>query len=419
MSPIGFRRGFAFMFTFLLSLICFAGTTPAQEIVTTPTGSKVVIDVRPASPRNHVGEPIEVVVEYRFPKPERWPSDKPWKQDVFPVIPGNVILSVFGPTTDPLPQREDLSPSTAGPLLQREDLSPSDGFCRSGPDTFTRTFILPEWVKLSEPGAYRIRIETEFTTDGTKEKRYYVGSGEKRNNSDLPKSSIFSVTGQGNLDLFPPDSARLGELINEIGPLALKTDSNREWERLLLVEDPRVVPFLAQWLEKMADIPDSYQPTFNEEDYPTANRPPGHIREVEIIHLMFRPGELEDQVIPKEIRFHPLELLMEKFIERLSRFDDDQTIRVLVKASKSRYYDVRLGIVRGLHNFKTSRGFGILAAMRKDQDSFIRQLVAEGLRADSTPETERALRELLRDRDSLVRDAAQQSLATRKATRPE
>lgn len=393
-------------FFFLLAFSAAIGSSArAQQVVTTPTGSKLEVSVNPTSHRNHLGEPIEIAVTYRFLKPEGGSAEKPWKQDVFPVMPGNVSLSLFSP---------------AGSLLPRcENQSPSVYYYETGPDTFTRIFILPEWAKPNEPGAYRIRVETEFTTDGSESKRY---------NNDPERSSMFSVIGEEKLDILPPDSNHLGQLINEIGPLALKTDYNREWDRILLIEDRQAAPFLAQWLVKVADIPGSYRPTSNYGNVSPKTPPTGYIREVHLFHFTnLVVGGLQPSVVPVadipdrnegEMVYHPLSPRTEEVIDRLTRFGGDHALQAFVAAAKSRYYDVREQIARHLPDLKNPKAFSALAAMRKDRFSFIRKLVAQGLGADSSPETESALQELLKDRVKSVRDAARQSLEARKSANP-
>lgn len=381
-------------FLFILAFGVAAGSSAhSQEIIITPTGSKLVVIIKPEKDKILPGEPIDVAVEYRFPKPAITTAGTPWKQDVWPFLRGKITMSLLDQEGRQVARREILGtrqpdPFFGGSVYQYQ--------CWT--DEFTRWFFLPDWIQLQSPGKYVLRIETEFTTKGD-------GPGWP----DPPQSSMFIVTGEGPIEVLPPNDALMGDVIRQIGERAQKTDFNDDWERLYLLNDPRTIPFVANKLKRLSHRSAKYQPTYSE-SHPrnVSDRgsliEPAHAPPVSLAYLMSSDPFVNAGEFPKLVR-------------HLVQFNDDAAMEALTDAARSQYGEIRMAVAEHLASCKHPKSLLLLASMCQDDYVRVRLSVAKGLAADSSPEGASALDFLAQDPDEDIHQAARRSLEVRKAAK--
>lgn len=381
MNPTGVRRDFAKLFCLLVLLAGFGVSARAQQVVTTPTGSKLEVRVIPEKKKILPGEPIEVAVEYRFLKPEGGAPDNHWKQDVWPILQGPIVIKAY----------EGNGSLVAQGVYEEKNWAFSD--YELDLETITRHFFLPLWFSLKQPGIFRLTVETQFTT--------------ARDSTFLlePEPAVhFPISATGVIEILPPNEKLMGEVIREIGSKAVQTDFNPSLKRLYQIDDPRVVPFLKQKLRGWIHRPKSYQPTnafsrrpIREDGIQTASQIP-------LLLIGFQRDPIDEELAC--------------LIQKLASFSTEEAMSALVEASTCENDFAREAVANSLPACPHPKAFQLLNLMAGDPRGWIREAVAKGLGLDASPETEKTLVEMLNDPGPSIREAARKSLDTRKANNP-
>jgi HEAT repeats len=375
------RTHFPKLFVLLALLAGLGGAARAQQVVTTPTGSKLEVRVIPEKKKILPGEPIEVAVEYRFLKPEGGTPDKHWKQDVWPILQGPIVIKAY----------EENGSLVAQGVYEEKSWAFSD--YELDLETITRHFFLPLWFSLKQPGIFRLTVETQFTT--------------ARNSTFLlePERAVhFPISATGVIEILPPDEKLMGRVIQEIGQKAVETDFNPSLSRLYRIDDPRVVLFLQQKLRRWIYRPKSYERT---QAFPRRQKQEGGIQTAFPIPLILI-GFQQD----------PINQALAPLIGKLASFGTEEAMSALVEAATCDNDDARTAVAKSLPKCPHPKAFQLLGSMAKDQRWWVREAVAEGLGLDASPETEKTLVEMLDDPGPSIREAARKSLDARKANNP-
>lgn len=276
----------------------------AQEVVTTPTGSRLAVTVKPEKNKILPGEPIEVAVEYRYLKPDGWTPERKWTQDVWAILQTPITITAYAENGNPVAQG----------ISEGKNWFDSDYDLDS--ETITRYFFLPRWFSLTQPGFFRLAVETQFTTH------------PKSTFPLEPARAIhFPISAVGTIEVLSPDDKLMGEVIRKIGQKAVATDFNPYLKYLYRIEDPRVVPFLKQKLGRWIRRSKSYEPT---SDFPIRRK------QGEGIQIAF---PLPLQLIG--FQRDPIDKELECVVQKLASFNTKEAMSALVEVSTCKNDDTR------------------------------------------------------------------------------
>ena len=230
--------------------------------------------------------------------------------------------------------------------------------CNNAPangKTETELF-LPNWVIFKEPGSYTVTVRRWLTTPG---KSFF------KPKSSIPTESTFQLIVE------PDDDEKIGKLISDLGVEMLTGKPSdkmtfRAAFKLSRMKDARSAPYFIKLLDSYSDSDSDSK-----------------IKLARAAAISIGP------------------------------FPGDEVLEALERASKSDSQDVRLRVADALKLNKHTRSMKVLIGMKNDEYEWVRLRVAQGLSLDKSEEGLLVLKELAKDPESLVSDAAKMVLANR------
>jgi hypothetical protein len=217
---------------------------------------------------------------------------------------------------------------------------------------YRRKLFLPLWAPIEKPGVYRISL------------RKFLPLKNRQTKLGSPIQAEVETT----IEVLPPDEARLGNVITEIGARMLDSDDDTSKDAtyaMTFIKDRRTIPFFIRVLEDAEQVE------------------PGHFH----IQNVRNAGSA------------------------LASYAENDTLAGLEKAAASINDEIRLAIADGLCLGKHPKARALLATMWKDSFWFVRLRVAQGLQKEtSSVEYRKILEALARDENEEVRKTAKQAL---------
>lgn len=225
MSPTGFRRGFAFLFTLLSCLICFAGTTPAQNKYTTPNGATISVNLHPEKTSIVLGEPLHII--FRITNLS--------SREVSFVSGGDYRNRLGIPLSFGVSVTDEAGRKIGGPEIKEWFGGLSGGSVLKRGEFFDQDIILPFWADITEPGKYKIKVAWSLRK-------------EVFNDTDS-----FPVEAETTIFVALPTEQELGDLISRLDRQLAQDDQYRVFEAaycLARIGDTRTTPILLRIVQE-------------------------------------------------------------------------------------------------------------------------------------------------------------------------
>lgn len=228
--------------------------------------------------------------------------------------------------------------------------------------THTIKLFLPHWATFDDTGSYTIIV-----------KRRMAFFNYKPTPKVFPDPDIIlQAEVSANIKVVPYDENKIGEVIKFLGNSMLDIndpEARDSAQALAYIDDKRTIKYFAQALEKFG----AFEFGFGDE-YPISSQA----------------------------------------VAALSRFNDDSAIAALEAAMDSPSEDTRLNVAGAFERSPHQHALELLLRMQNDSYWFVRLRVAQGLSRTTSYESLPVLRQMLKDENEYVREAARESLKTRK-----
>ncbi len=233
MSLTGFRRGFAFAFTLLLSLICFGKSTPAQNKYTTPDGATISVNLHPEKTSIVLGEPLHII--FRITNLS--------SREISFISGGDYRNRLGIPLSFGVSVTDEAGRKIGGPEIKVWFGGLSGRRVLKRDEFFDQDIILPFWADITKPGKYKIKVAWSLRK-------------EVFNDPDP-----FPVEAETTISVALPTDQELGDLISRLDRQLAQDDHYRSFEAaycLARITDKRTLPILSRVI---LELPDDDRPT--------------------------------------------------------------------------------------------------------------------------------------------------------------